>query len=418
MPGTLKKLLVIGHVWPEPLATAAGRRMLQLLDGFGTMGFEITFVTAAVKSEYSHDLKGLGIKEVAIKLNDPGFDRFIQQLVPDIVMFDRFMTEEQFGWRIAENLSSCLRILNTEDLHSLRAVREQNLKENKEFTHIAWLQADITKRELASIYRSDLSLIISRFEKDLLLEYAAIPEDLLLYLPLLYDKDEDQSERKLLDFNQRRDFIFIGNGKHRPNIDAITWLSDELWPLLRAKLPETNLHIYGAYLPEKIQNLNHPDSGFFVHGWTANSEAVLSKARVNLVPLRYGAGLKGKLLEAMTCGTPGVVTQVGLEGLDYEEKVEIRAADDSTSFVQSAVELYLSRSKWEERQKKDQQLLSNEFEKAPYLKELECQLRYLLEDLEEHRLKNPVGGILMHHSMASTKYLSKWIETKNRNPEI
>lgn len=414
MPVLSKKLMVIGHIWPEPLATGAGVRILQLIEGFGDLGYEIIFASAAQKTEYSCDLSKRGVKEVDIKLNDPGFDQLILELSPDIVMFDRFMTEEQYGWRVTEQLPNCLRILNTEDLHSLRAVREEDHFKNRIFSSAEWLQSDLAKRELASIYRSDLSLIISRFEKDFLMEKALIPENLLMYIPFIYDNFQRDQTEVLPGFDERVDFVFIGNGKHSPNRDAIHWLNLEIWPLIKKELPESRLHIYGAYLPEKIQHLHRPKIGFEVHGWTSDHKQVLRDARINLAPLRYGAGLKGKIFEAMTCGTPSVATEVGLEGLNFADDFEDRKPHDALGFVKRAVQLYKDKSVWEDQQHTDQKLLRTQFDKASFIKELHTQLDYCTGHLEEHRLKNPVGSILMHHTMASTRYLSKWIEAKNQ----
>ena len=164
----LKKALFIGYVWPEPKTTAAGHRMLQLLQCFKEQGFELTFVSTAQKSEYSEELSEYKIDTKTILLNDSSFDDFVGRLNPDVVVFDRFMIEEQFGWRVAENCPKAIRILNTEDLHSLRHTRQVCLKADAAFTNTAWIEQDITKRELASVYRSDLTLLISDVETQLL----------------------------------------------------------------------------------------------------------------------------------------------------------------------------------------------------------------------------------------------------------
>ena len=166
----MKRLLAIGHIWPEPSTTAAGNRMLQLLRAFLDRDYEITFASVAVRTEYSHDLTTLGIEEVSIKLNHNSFEDLVKKKDPDIVVFDRFMVEEQFGWRIAESCPNAIRVLNTEDLHSLREYRELCLKRDSTFTTTDWLQRDKTKREVASIFRSDLTLLVSSFEKNLLQE--------------------------------------------------------------------------------------------------------------------------------------------------------------------------------------------------------------------------------------------------------
>ena len=160
----IKSVLFIGFVWPEANSSAAGSRMMQLIRYFKDLGAKITFASAAKPGSHPSDLRALGVDNVSIKLNDSSFDDFIKTLQPEAVVFDRYMTEEQFGWRVAESCPDSIRILDTEDLHSLRAVRERCSKSGVPFTEEKLLSSELAKRELASIYRSDLSLIISEFE--------------------------------------------------------------------------------------------------------------------------------------------------------------------------------------------------------------------------------------------------------------
>ncbi len=415
MPLKERRLLVIGHVWPEPKATAAGVRMMQLLSSFQELGYRITFGCAAQKTAYSTDLGQMEIEEVAIELNAPSFDDFVIQLKPDLVIFDRFMTEEQYGWRIAEHSSHSLRILNTEDLHSLRSVRSSAQKQEEDFSVDKWLQSDIAKRELASIFRSDLSLIISGFEMDFLKANTQVSETLLHYLPFLYEAERNNGNKDSKGFDQRKDFVFFGNGKHKPNIDAIEWLYNEIWPVLREEVPGSQLHIYGAYLPGNVLAMSDSKHGFLVHGWADDSTEVLVKSRVNLAPLRFGAGLKGKLFEAMRNGTPSAMTSIAMEGLSYIAEDAVVAGDDVESFVQVAKNLYLKESTWLWQREADQRLLLRDFVRTSHMSSLALKLEELSENREKHRMQNQMGTLLMHHTMLSTKYLSKWIEAKNRN---
>ena len=408
-----KKLLVIGHVWPEPKATAAGQRMFHLLHFFKESGFQVTFGSAASKTEYSENLSEIGVHEVSIKLNDSEFDDFALELSPDIVLFDRFMTEEQYGWRIAETLPDCIRILNTEDLHSLRSVRKASVGNNIDFEVSQWLKADITKRELASIYRSDLSLIISSYEMDLLRNSIQIWDDLLFYFPLFYMPNESETAPINPGFADRSDFIFIGNGKHLPNQDAIIWLKDKIWPEIHRELPAAKLHIYGAYLPPHILNLHCAEEGFMVHGHVDSSREVLRKSRVNLAPLRFGAGLKGKILDAMHNGTPSVSTHIAYEGIEPADTISGQIGSDSKSFASEAIELHKNQERWEARQAAENQLLVDRFNRLKFEKNFRKKLDDIQHDLEAHRLRNPIGSMLMHHTLSSTKYMSKWIEAKN-----
>ena len=142
-----KKLLIIGNVWPEPNSTAAGRRMFQLIETFKENNYIITFVSAASKTENSLPLENLNIQTFEIQLNNSSFDLLLKEIYPDMVIFDRFLTEEQFGWRVAECCPNALRILDTEDLHFLRTARHRAFK-NKEPVNLTYLVNDITKREI------------------------------------------------------------------------------------------------------------------------------------------------------------------------------------------------------------------------------------------------------------------------------
>ena len=130
----LKKILVIGYVWPEPNSSAAGSHMMSILRLYRQQGWQIEFATPAQETEHMIDLTKEGISSQSIELNSDSFDAYITQYQPDIVMFDRFMMEEQFGWRVEKNCPSALKILDTEDLQCLRHARHQAHKAGREFT--------------------------------------------------------------------------------------------------------------------------------------------------------------------------------------------------------------------------------------------------------------------------------------------
>src|SRR5690606_21664080 len=110
-----KHLVIIGTVWPEPNSTAAGSRMLQLIDLLQKQNFKITFLCSAAKTNFSFDLEQLNIATNSIELNSESFNEQIAFLQPDVVLYDRFMTEEQYGWRVKEVCPNAVTILDTED---------------------------------------------------------------------------------------------------------------------------------------------------------------------------------------------------------------------------------------------------------------------------------------------------------------
>ena len=142
-------LLIIGFVYPEPNSSAAGSRMLQLIQAFQDNDYRITLATTCKKSDNAFDLKSIGVTVVEIQLNHSSFDAFIKSLNPSIVLFDRFMTEEQFGWRVAEHCPDALRILDTEDLHCLRKARQKAFHSNQTIEGDLFTN-ETTKREIAS----------------------------------------------------------------------------------------------------------------------------------------------------------------------------------------------------------------------------------------------------------------------------
>jgi len=406
-------LLIIGYVWPEPQSSAAGRRMMDLIEIFESENWQITFASSAAHSEHAVDLESMGIETAEIQVNNSDFDEFIGGLKPDAVLFDRFIIEEQFGWRVAKQCPDAIRILDTEDLHFLRHARKTAVKENRPFQNEDLLREETTKREIASIYRCDLSLMISEFEMELLTDFFDIDEDLLCYIPFLLDEIEEQDIQDWPVFAERDHFITIGNFLHPPNWDAVLYLKQQIWPLIRKELPDVELHIYGSYLTKKAQQLHNPEDGFFIKGRAPDAKEVVRQARVSLAPLRFGAGLKGKLIEAMQCGTPTVTTDIGAEGLNGVLEWGGRIENNPEKIAAAAVELYSHKSEWAKAQENGIRIINERFTDPGFADRLVERVSTIRQQLDEYRLHNFMGQMLLHHSMASKEYMSRWIEAKN-----
>ena len=409
----MKNLLIIGFVWPEPNSTAAGSRMLQLIDLFQKKCFNINFVCAASKTDKSFDLEKLNIQTFNSLLNDSSFDKLVKKISPDFVLFDRFLTEEQFGWRIAKNCPEAIRILDTEDLHFLRNARQIAYQNNEKVT-LGYLTNDLAKREIASIYRCDLTLIISKYEMKLLKKTFKIDKSLLLYLPFLLNKINLETISSYPAFQDRSHFISIGNFKHEPNWDSVRYLKEVIWPIIHEKLPNAQLHIYGAYATEKVLQLNNIKEGFIVKGWAENAKDVFINSRVCLAPLRFGAGLKGKLIDAMQFGTPSVTTNIGAEAMHNILPWNGFITDDPAEFALKSVELYTDEKLWENAQQNGIEIIKKCYSKEKYEKRLLNKIKEIQKNILAHRLLNFIGAMLLHHNLQSTKYMSKWIEEKNK----
>lgn len=406
-------LLIIGFVWPEPQSSAAGSRMMQLISLFRNQGWKVTFASSSAESNYSADLQSLGIDCKSIEINSSSFDEFIRELDPSIVLFDRFVTEEQFGWRVAEHCPNALRMLDTEDLHCLRRARKKTSRNGQQFSNQDLLTAKDAKREIASIYRCDLTLMISEAEMDLLESFFGVDSQLLHYLPFLLASIDKEDRDQWLDFESRDHFVTIGNFQHDPNMDAVEYLKDDIWPRILEQLPQAELHIYGSYVSQRAEQLHNPDENFYIEGRAEDAKEVVGKAKVLLAPLRFGAGLKGKLIEAMQCGTPTITTDVGAEGINGKLPWAGAVVNSPDKIASEAVHLYTDKDSWSRAQDNGIDIINQRFARAQFEREFIERIEEIRKNISQHRLNNFTGQMLMHHTMASSKYMSRWIEAKN-----
>ncbi|MHC8386619.1 glycosyltransferase [Pseudomonas sp. MDT2-39-1] len=429
-PPPATKVLVIGYVWPEPRSSAASGHVMQILDTFLQEGWDITFSSPAGTGEHRADLTALGIREVPIELNNSSFDAFISELAPDIVLFDQFMMEEQFGWRVEKHCPDALRVLETSDLQSLRHARHQRLKDrlkasddNNDFSDLfapalreefdLMADTDLAKREIAALYRCDLNLMISEVEIKLLVEQFKMPRNLLHWCPLMVEPPSVPP----VAFEDRAHFLSIGNFRHAPNWDAVLWMKTAIWPLIREQLPSAQLHIYGAYTPPKATALHNPAQGFHVMNWAEDALQVMSAARVCLAPLRFGAGIKGKIIDAMICGTPNVTTPIGAEAMHGNEPWPGSVTRSAQVFADCAVQLYTDKTQWLKAQTLGLELLTNRYQQGIHGPALIARLEDCRQRLSTVRRDNFTGSMLRHHQHKSTQYMSQWIEAKNRYQE-
>ncbi len=405
-----QRLLVIGLVWPEPTSSAAGWRMLQLLKLFKQAGYSITFASAASKSEYSFPLAQLEIEEVDIRLNDSSFDRFLEELKPEMVLFDRFMIEEQYSWRVHQTCPDAIRILDTEDLHFVRQARQEAYKKQ-----IPWKDelyySETAKRELAAIYRSDISIIISNMEYALLQKQFHVPEQVLSLLT--FQVEADESLTNTMGFEDRSNFVFIGNFLHEPNWRTVLEIK-RIWPKLKQKLPKAEVHIYGAYPSQKVWELHKPKEGFIIKGRAEHAINTLANYRVLLAPIPFGAGLKGKFVDALHAQTPSVTTVIGAEGMRNEHgDWQGFVVQDEEELIDKTTELYLNPDLWHEKVAVGISML-NELKKEDWGRDFIQQIESVKADVVAHRNNNFTGQILWSNQFLATKYMSQWIEEKNK----
>jgi glycosyltransferase involved in cell wall biosynthesis len=422
----IMQVLIIGYVWPEPNSSAAGSRMMQLITTMRAQDWQVTFASPAQLSDHMIDLDQFGVASSNIELNNESFDHYIADLNPNIVIFDRFMMEEQFGWRVEKFCPDALRLLNTEDLHSLREARQKAMKKDhlidisKPAEIAQYLHSDLAIREIAAIHRCDLTLMISQVEVDLLIEHFQVPKQQLMYLPFMLLPLTDDDIEQLPSFQEREHFITIGNFRHAPNWDVVLQLKQHIWPLIRKQLPKAQMHIYGAYPPPKATQLHNEKQGFLIKGWAEDAKDVIKKSRLCLAPIRFGAGIKGKLSDAMECGTPSLTTTTGSEGMLLELPWNGAIVDTQTmidnpeAFATAAVELYNDEQGFNDYQEKGFALIQQQYHQSYWQPAFIERVMKQFDQYKALRQANFIGSMLRHHSMKSTQYMAQWIEAKNK----
>lgn len=402
-----KKALVIGTVWPEPISSAAGVRTIGLIEALRDLGWVVTMASSAKNTEFRDRIADLGFAVESIEMNHSSFDEFLAREKFDLAVFDRFLVEEQFGARVEKTLPQCLRILDTIDLHFLRRTRELRIRGKITPSEI---DQDTCLRELASIYRSDLSLLLSSQESVILHQEFAVPESLTAEWGFCYrvpNRDE------LPAFQARSPHLaWIGNFRHAPNEDAVKWCLREFlpahWDQIRAQVPEAEIHFYGAYPPKELMALDQPKRGIRVLGPCEDAIEMLKKYRVMFAPIRFGAGIKGKISDSWAAGLPVVTTPVGAEGMiEPGQPFAGEVVESPESMRDAVIQVLQDESGFALRQERGIRALD-----ALYAVQRQ-QKRFgeILERLES-RERPWIQKILWHQNHRSTDFFSRWIEEK------
>ena len=224
-------------------------------------------------------------------------------------------------------------IFDTVDLHHLREARAAQIAGG----HAA--QAAATRAaELALIAQCDCTLLTSSVEFEHVRR--ELPQARLELLGNIHRVRGRQRS-----FDARRDLLFIGGFDHPPNVDAVRWFLAEIWPRLRARLPGVQLHLVGS--ADAAQQAEFGVDGVVVHGRVPDLEPWLDACRVSLAPLRFGAGIKGKINSAMASGLPVVATAIAAEAMHLVDGCDVLLADTPAAFAQAVERVYTDAALWQ-----------------------------------------------------------------------
>ncbi len=327
-----RRVLVLDHCTPTPNKDAGSVTVFNLLLLLREMDFQVTFIPEdnfLNMPEYTTALQRVGVEVLCAPyvtlvkqhLKECG-DRY------DLVFMFRPAVVERNIKEVRKHCPKAKVLFHTVDLHFLRMQREAELLNDKAKMKLA---EEMKQREFAAIRAADASIVHSTAELELL--RPELPNEKIHLFPLIMDVRGTNKG-----FSERRDIVFVGGYQHAPNIDAVQYFVSEFMPLLRKQLPGVRFYAVGSKPPAEIQKLASED--VIITGFVEDLNPFLDKIRVSVAPLRYGAGIKGKIGSAMAVGLPVVATSLAAEGMSLTDGENILVADGAEAFASAIARLY------------------------------------------------------------------------------
>ena len=334
-----RRLLYLDWAIPKPDQDAASVTAKLLMEIVDSLGYRVTFVPCNLKYEegYYEDLIAANIEVIVY----PGFHSVDEWLTANANNFDIcIMARGPVVWpylatlkKVAPNLRL---IFNTVDLHYLRELRQADLA-NDEKARAAAL--NIRDQEFELIEKCDLTILLSQEEMYAVRQIK--PAASLAILPVVF-RDIPGATKP---FEDRRDILFIGSFLHQPNIDAVLYFAKAVFPIIRQRLPDIRFKVIGSNPPESIQRLAE-SPGIEILGFVKDLEPVFSDIRLSVAPLRYGAGIKGKIATSICYGVPCVATPAAIEGMGLIDGKNVLVGDTPEQLAEAVCTAYLDADKW------------------------------------------------------------------------
>jgi GT2 family glycosyltransferase/glycosyltransferase involved in cell wall biosynthesis len=333
------RLLIIDAVTPTPEHDAGSLVMMEMIKSFRDSGWRTSFVP---EDNFAHlpvitsRLQRHGI-EALYWPHFQSVDEILEKRGEeyDVVLISRVGPASKHFETVRRRAPKAKIIFNTVDLHYLREQREAALSQDPD----AVKRAEKTRTsELSIVASSDLTIVHSTVERDILGREAAGAN--VTVFPWISDV-----RRSAAPLSDRESILFVGGFRHAPNVDGLRWFLQNVWPRVRAQAPGAMLKVIGADAPPEFDSYNGVD-GVTMMGWVQNLDAQLDRARLSVAPLRYGAGVKGKVVSALSTGVPVVCTTIASEGMGLCSGREVVVANDPDEFAYAVVRLLNDDEAW------------------------------------------------------------------------
>jgi GT2 family glycosyltransferase len=330
-------VLVIDATTPEPDKDSGSMRMVAKLTILRDMGYRVSFMpeNLAWVAGYTPALQEAGVEVLhhpwVSSIEDGLADRGARL---DQVVVSRHYVLAPLLPAIRRHCPDASVVFDTVDLHFLREERMAELAGDEKAARLA---RRTREAELDLIRKCDATLVVSPIEQSLLRELA--PDARVRVLSNIH-----RVHGRRRGWAERRDLIFVGGFQHPPNLDAAEWLIDEIMPRVRERVPEARLHIIGSRMPESLRERR--GEGVVMHGYVEDLTPYLDGCRLSVAPLRYGAGVKGKVNQAMAWGLPVVATSCAAEGMYLDDGVDVLLGDTAEDLADAIVRAYQDEALW------------------------------------------------------------------------
>jgi GT2 family glycosyltransferase/glycosyltransferase involved in cell wall biosynthesis len=332
------RVLVMDHCTPTPNQDAGSVTVLNLMLLLREMNFQVTFIPEdnfLYMPDYTTALQRAGIEV----LYTPYFSSVEQHLKESGCHYDLVFMFRPGLWTrniklVRKYCTNAKTLYHTVDLHFLRMQREAALQNSKPLEKQA---EDMKRQELAAIDTADASIVHSTAELEILRPMA--PHKNIHVFPLILQTAQPDKR-----FSERSDIVFIGGYQHTPNVDAVLFFTQEIMPLLREALPGVRFYAVGSKPPPEIQQLASDD--VIITGFVEELNPLLERMRISVAPLRFGAGIKGKIGTAMAVGLPIVATSLAVEGMSLTDGENILVADTPAAIAAAIVDIYTDENQW------------------------------------------------------------------------
>jgi GT2 family glycosyltransferase/glycosyltransferase involved in cell wall biosynthesis len=425
------RILIIDDWLPLPDRASGTLRLYLTVKQLCKMGYQVTFVFMSMprpkmnSDMYVEELQALGVEFIWFEFDlwwelrdSPIIKATHKRLVKGLELrkrkYDRiyicfWWVANYFIDYIREEVPDTPVIIDSEDLHYLREQRQAEITKSKELEKTA---AATKKKELAVYAKADCVTTVTEEDRAVLLaDLKGMP---VMVIPNIHDAVDID-----VPYEQRKDFLFIGNFNHGPNQDAVLWFAQDIFPSILKKLPESKFYIVGNNPTQKVHDL--ASEHIVVTGWVPEVKPYLSKCRVSVIPLRFGAGMKGKVGETMSHGLPMVSTTVGTEGMRIVPQEHAFVTDHAQEFARYAVQLYSDKAIWEEMSRKGKDLISSQYSSEMLAKRMEYLLsfdRKGFTSYRAHAFPHPPKVSIIIPVSGQWKYTKECLESIRKDTAI